>query len=42
MRPGVGSQHTDHLEMAEELGITLKRTYTDNDLSAYSGVERPE
>jgi site-specific DNA recombinase len=39
---GVGSQHEDHLEMAEELGITLRRTYTDNDLSAYSGVERPE
>jgi site-specific DNA recombinase len=39
---GVGSQHEDHLEMAEELGITLTRTYTDNDLSAYSGVERPE
>jgi site-specific DNA recombinase len=28
--------------MAEELGVTLRRTYTDNDLSAYSGVERPE
>ncbi len=35
-----GSRHDDHLEMAGELGITLTRT--DNDLSAYSGVERPE
>ena len=28
--------------MAGEIGVTLRRTYTDNDLSAYSGVERPE
>ena len=39
---GVGSQHEDNAELAGELGITLARTYTDNDLSAYSGVERPE
>ncbi len=39
---GVGGQHQDHEEMAGEIGVTLRRTYTDNDLSAYSGVERPE
>ncbi len=39
---GVGSQHEDNAELAGELGISLARTYTDNDLSAYSGVERPE
>ena len=39
---GVGSQHQDNEEMAGEIGVTLRRTYTDNDLSAYSGVERPE
>lgn len=39
---GVESQHEENAEFAEELGITLARTYTDNDLSAFSGVERPE
>jgi site-specific DNA recombinase len=39
---GVESQHEENVEFAEELGITLARTYTDNDLSAFSGVERPE
>jgi site-specific DNA recombinase len=39
---GVESQHEENAEFADELGITLKRTYTDNDLSAFSGVERPE
>jgi DNA invertase Pin-like site-specific DNA recombinase len=39
---GVESQHEENTEFADELGITLERTYTDNDLSAFSGVERPE
>jgi site-specific DNA recombinase len=39
---GVESQHEENAEFADELGITLERTYTDNDLSAFSGVERPE
>jgi site-specific DNA recombinase len=39
---GVESQHEENEEFAGELGITLARTYTDNDLSAFSGVERPE
>ncbi|HEX6526517.1 MAG TPA: recombinase family protein [Streptosporangiaceae bacterium] len=39
---GVESQHQDNDEFAEELGFTITRYYTDNDLSAYSGVERPE
>ena len=39
---GVGTQHQDNEEFADEIGITLDVTYTDNDLSAYSGVERPE
>jgi hypothetical protein len=39
---GVGTQHEDNAEFADELGITLSRTYTDNDLSAFSGMERPE
>jgi DNA invertase Pin-like site-specific DNA recombinase len=39
---GVESQHEENAEFAEERGVTLARTYTDNDLSAFSGVERPE
>jgi site-specific DNA recombinase len=39
---GVGTQHQDNEELADEIGVTLDATYTDNDLSAYSGVERPE
>ena len=39
---GVGTQHQDNEEFAEEIGVVLDRTYTDNDMSAYSGVERPE
>jgi site-specific DNA recombinase len=39
---GVVTQHQDNEEFAEEIGVTLDATYTDNDLSAYSGVERPE
>src|SRR5579875_1911347 len=39
---GVESQHEENAEFADERGVTLARTYTDNDLSAFSGVERPE
>jgi DNA invertase Pin-like site-specific DNA recombinase len=39
---GVGSQHEENEDFAEGLGLSLRRTYTDNDRSAYSGVERPE
>ncbi|HUY49182.1 MAG TPA: recombinase family protein [Streptosporangiaceae bacterium] len=39
---GVGTQHQDNEDFAEEIGVTLDATYTDNDLSAFSGVERPE
>jgi len=39
---GVGSQHEENAAFAEEIGLDLERTYTDNDLSAFSGVERPE
>ena len=39
---GVGTQHQDNEEFADEIGVRLERTYTDNDLSAFSGVERPE
>ena len=39
---GVESQHRENEEFAEELGLTISETYTDNDTSAYSGVERPD
>ncbi|MER6176360.1 recombinase family protein [Streptosporangium sp. NPDC001681] len=39
---GVGSQHDENEDAAAELGVDIARTYTDNDLSAFSGVERPE
>jgi site-specific DNA recombinase len=38
---GVESQHLDNEEAAEDIGETIAKTYTDNDLSAFSGVERP-
>jgi site-specific DNA recombinase len=38
---GVESQHGENADFAEECGLTLTRTYTDNDTSAFSGVERP-
>jgi site-specific DNA recombinase len=39
---GVESQHTDCAEFAEEIGRPLDATYQDNDISAFSGRERPE
>lgn len=39
---GVESQHDENADFAEEIGLSLARTYTDNDKSAFSGVERPE
>ncbi|MGI5208752.1 recombinase family protein [Spirillospora sp. CA-108201] len=38
---GVASQHEENAEFAEELGLDLARSFTDNDTSAFSGVERP-
>ncbi|MFC3347338.1 recombinase family protein [Streptomyces echinoruber] len=39
---GVGSQHQDNEEFAEEIGHPLAATYQDNSLSAFNGRERPE
>ncbi|MEV4889927.1 recombinase family protein [Nonomuraea sp. NPDC055795] len=40
---GVGDQHDENLEAAEELGETISRSYVDNDLSAFKlHVQRPE
>lgn len=39
---GVESQHLENEDSAEELSVIIRETYTDNDLSAFSGVERPE
>lgn len=39
---GVGSQHLENVEFADEGGRELSESYVDNDVSAYSGVERPE
>jgi len=39
---GVESQSAENTEFAEELGIVFGDRYVDNDVSAYSGVERPE
>jgi site-specific DNA recombinase len=39
---GVESQHQDNEEIADEVGAVITTRYTDNDLSAFSGVERPE
>lgn len=38
---GVGRQEADCRELAERLGWTVAATYSDNDLSAYSGKTRP-
>lgn len=38
---GVASQHEENAEFAEELGLEIARSFTDNDTSAFSGVERP-
>ena len=39
---GVETQGVENAEFADEIGLTLARAYVDNDVSAYSGVERPE
>lgn len=39
---GVSSQHEDNTEFSEQVGRPLGATYQDNDISAYSGRERPE
>lgn len=39
---GVGTQHVENENSADELGLTIAQTYTDNDLSAFSGIERPD
>lgn len=39
---GVGTQHEENQESAEELGEVIARSYVDNDLSAFTKVERPE
>lgn len=39
---GVTSQHEDNTEFGEEIGRPLAGTYQDNDISAYSGRERPQ
>ncbi|NUW33646.1 recombinase family protein [Nonomuraea sp. SMC257] len=39
---GVETQHLENVESAEELCEEITGTYVDNDLSAFSGVERPE
>ena len=39
---GVNSQHEENADFAESIGLTLRRTYTDNDRSAFSGVDRPD
>lgn len=38
---GVETQQAENADAADELGTTIGESYTDNDLSAYSGVERP-
>lgn len=38
---GVDRQREDCEQLAAELGLTVVRVYTDNDLSAYSGKPRP-
>jgi DNA invertase Pin-like site-specific DNA recombinase len=38
---GVDRQREDCEQLAQQLGITVVRVYTDNDLSAYSGKPRP-
>ncbi|MFF4552663.1 recombinase family protein [Streptomyces sp. NPDC001422] len=38
---GVDRQREDCEQLAQQLGLTIVRVYTDNDLSAYSGKPRP-
>jgi site-specific DNA recombinase len=39
---GVETQQAENADAADELGLVIARSYVDNDLSAFSGVERPE
>ncbi|MFI6536466.1 recombinase family protein [Nonomuraea sp. NPDC050547] len=40
---GVGDQHDENEEAAEQLGETISRSYVDNDLSAFkANVQRPD
>ncbi|GAA2268498.1 hypothetical protein GCM10010149_06630 [Nonomuraea roseoviolacea subsp. roseoviolacea] len=39
---GVETQHLENMDSADELGEEITDTYVDNDLSAFSGVERPQ
>src|SRR5260370_20060090 len=39
---GVETQQAENADAADELGLTIGASYVDNDLSAYSGVERPD
>ncbi|MDX5563797.1 recombinase family protein [Streptomyces sp. ID05-04B] len=39
---GIGRQREDCEKLAAQLGLTVVRVYTDNDLSAYSGKPRPD
>ena len=36
------TQRAENADAAGELGLVIARSYVDNDLSAFSGVERPE
>ena len=36
------TQQAENADAADELGLVIGASYMDNDLSAYSGVERPE
>ena len=38
---GVETQQAENADAADELGLTIAESYVDNDLSAFSGVERP-
>jgi site-specific DNA recombinase len=39
---GIERQRKDCVRLAEKLGWRVIDTYTDNDISAYSGRRRPE
>src|SRR5712691_7052428 len=39
---GMETQRAENADAADELSLTIGASYVDNDLSAYSGVERPD
>ncbi|WP_152476721.1 recombinase family protein [Nocardiopsis salina] len=39
---GEGSQHEENVELAQDFDREITASYVDNDVSAYSGVQRPE